>query len=95
MSVTTPQTPTFSSNGQGAIANGGTKESTPLSPGTQSRDAETFAILLNINQELLYESIQLQNTRNELKKEHSLAGVEGDPADRMKQEKLIQMDYAQ
>ncbi|KAB5554645.1 hypothetical protein GE09DRAFT_1121875 [Coniochaeta sp. 2T2.1] len=101
MSVTTPQTPTFPSNGQGPTANGSTKESTPLSPGTQSRDAETFSILLNINQELLYESIQLQNTRAELRKEQSSAGtdgggsVNGDAADKMKQEKLIQMDYAQ
>lgn len=104
MSVTTPQTPTFPSNGQGANANGSTKESTPLSPGTESRERETFSLLLNINQELLYESIQLQNTRAELKKElkrEPSAGADGGPnatgdgLDLLKQEKLIQLDYAQ
>ncbi|KAH8912175.1 hypothetical protein BR93DRAFT_63745 [Coniochaeta sp. PMI_546] len=103
MSVTTPQTPTFPSNGQGANANGSTKESTPLSPGTESRERETFSLLLNINQELLYESIQLQNTRAELKKElkrEPSAGADGGPnatgdgLDLLKQEKLIQLDYA-
>jgi hypothetical protein len=105
MPVTTPQTPTFPSNGQITNANGSTKESTPLSPGTESRERETFTLLLNINQELLYESIQLQNTRAEIKKEYardqsaaadgSGGGVNGDVSELAKQEKAIQMDYAQ
>jgi hypothetical protein len=104
MSVTTPQTPTFPSNGQSANANGSTKESTPLSPGTESRERETFSLLLNINQELLYESIQLQNTRAELKKglkREQSAGADGsgnapgEGLDLLRQEKLIQLDYAQ
>ena len=106
MSVTTPQTPTFpSSNGQSANANGSTKESTPLSPGTESREREAFSLLLNINQELLYESIQLQNTRAEIKKEYlkdqsvnadGSGSANGEASSELaKQEKMIQTDYAQ
>lgn len=104
MSVTTPQTPTFPSNGQGVNGNGSTKESTPLSPGVESREKETFSLLLTINQELLYESIQLQNTRLELKKEEKkeqLASVEGggsvssEGPGPSKQDKLLQNDYNQ
>jgi hypothetical protein len=104
VSVTTPQTPTFPSNGQGINANGSTKESTLLSPGTESREKETFSLLLSINQELLYESIQLQNTRAELRKEHMReqsatadggGSANGDGTDPVKLEKLIQTDYAQ
>lgn len=109
MSVTTPQTPTFPSNGQSvngqsAHASGSTKESTPLSPGTESRERETFSLLLSINQELLFESIQLQNTRAELRKEAKReqsaaaeggASVNGDGSDLTRHEKLIQQDYAQ
>lgn len=104
MSATTPQTPTFPSNGPTANVNGSTKESTPLSPGTESREREAFSLLLNINQELLYESIQLQNTRAEIKKEYlkdqSVAADGGggpnvDASELAKQEKMIQTDYAQ
>lgn len=50
---------------------------TPLSPGTESKDKDRMAVLLEINQELLFESIQLQNTIQELKKAAS-AGDDGD-----------------
>jgi hypothetical protein len=103
-SVTTPQTPTFPSNGQAANVNGSTKQSTPLSPGAESREKELFSLLLSINQELLFESIQLQNTRAELKKEHQreqLAAAEapgsanGEVSHLAEEDKLIQQDYAQ
>jgi hypothetical protein len=41
----------------------------PMSPGSEARDKERFNLLLEINQELLYESVQLQYTQQEMKKE--------------------------
>ncbi|KAF4467885.1 CYC8-general repressor of transcription [Fusarium albosuccineum] len=92
-SVQTPQTPTFSTN-QGAAVNGGSTVATPLSPGTESRDKERFALLLDINHELLYESIQLQTTQQELKKEHAADGNAGDKKP-TEEETLMQQDYLQ
>jgi hypothetical protein len=40
-----------------------------MSPGSEMRDKERFNLLLEINQELLYESMQLQYTQQEVKKE--------------------------
>ncbi|KAH6895378.1 hypothetical protein B0T10DRAFT_214359 [Thelonectria olida] len=86
--LSTPQTPTFSVN-QGPGANGSSAAATPLSPGSESRDRERFALLLDINHELLYESIQIQATQQELKKEHA-------PSDVNKtEENLFQQDYLQ
>jgi hypothetical protein len=84
--------------------NGSTKESTPLSPGAESREKELFSLLLSINGELLYESIQLQNTRAELKKEmkreqsaaaEAGGSTNGEVASMVEEDKLIQQDYAQ
>jgi len=72
--------------------------STPQSPATDPRDRERFAILLEINQELLYESIQLVNSRNELKKEQAAAeasGVKNGDIDYAEEERLANMDYNQ
>ncbi|KAM5348397.1 hypothetical protein ACJ41O_008221 [Fusarium nematophilum] len=91
--LSTPQTPTFSTN-QGAVTNGGSATGTPLSPGTESRDKERFALLLDINHELLYESIQLQTTLQELKKEHAADGNAGDKRS-TDEENLLQQDYLQ
>ncbi|ENH73799.1 hypothetical protein FOC1_g10011118 [Fusarium oxysporum f. sp. cubense race 1] len=90
--LSTPQTPTFSSN-QGPAVNG-TLTAAPLSPGTESRDKERFALLLDINHELLYESIQIQATQQELKKESAAAG---NPADKKPtdEETQLQQDYLQ
>lgn len=90
--LSTPQTPTFSTN-QGPAANG-TLTAAPLSPGTESRDKERFALLLDINHELLYESIQIQATQQELKKESAAAG---NPADKKptEEETQLQQDYLQ
>lgn len=68
-SVSTPQTPTFPSSGQGAFNGATVAPSTPRSPRTEAREKERCTVLLELNQELLYESLQLQNTLTELKKE--------------------------
>ncbi|EFX05634.1 hypothetical protein CMQ_3703 [Grosmannia clavigera kw1407] len=73
----------------------------PLSPGTESREKELFTVLLSINQELLYESVQLRNTQIALKKEHTAeAGVDepsvtesSEPGS--EEEKLVRADYIQ
>ncbi|KAF4816584.1 Reticulocyte-binding protein 2-like protein a [Colletotrichum siamense] len=93
-SVTTPQTPTFPPHNQTATVNGTSTVSTPLSPGSESREQERFSLLLEINQELLYESMQLQHTLTELKKEAAPTG-EGDPARKPSQEEAaVQQDYS-
>jgi hypothetical protein len=89
----TPQTPTFSSN-QGQAMNGSSSAAVPLSPGTESRDKERFALLLDINHELLYESIQIQATQQELKKESAAAGITGDKKP-SEEEAQLQHDYLQ
>ena len=78
-SVGTPQTPTFPSNpGQQGQANGAPGvASAPQSPGTESLEKERFALILDINQELLYEIMVLSHTRQELKKEHEAAAASG------------------
>ena len=80
--------------------NGTAAVPTPLSPGSESREKEVFTLLLDINQELLYESVQLQNRQLELKKEHAVSNAEdGSPAEQARkpteEEKLVQQDYFQ
>ncbi|ROW04531.1 hypothetical protein VMCG_04999 [Cytospora schulzeri] len=65
-SVSTPQTPTFPSTGQGPAVNG---NSTPLSPVSQAKGQERISLLLEINQELLYEAVHLKHSMDEAKKE--------------------------
>lgn len=71
-----------------------------MSPGTESREKERFNTVLDVNQELLWESMQLQYTIQELKKEltAAIAGGEGamEQAKKVKeQETLCSQDYAQ
>lgn len=75
-------------------ANGAVATSTPTSPNTESREKERFALLLDINHELLYESIQLQATQQELKK---LNATDGNTGERKptEEESIIQQDYLQ
>jgi hypothetical protein len=57
-----------------------------------------MSVLLEINQELLYESIQLVNSRNELKKEQAAAesgGTKNGDIDYTEEEKLANLDYNQ
>lgn len=74
--------------------NGGSIAAVPLSPGTEARDKERFSLLLDINHELLYESIQIQATQQELKKENAAAG---NPSDKKQteEETQLQQDYLQ
>ncbi|KAK4033762.1 hypothetical protein C8A01DRAFT_49708 [Parachaetomium inaequale] len=97
-SIATPQTPTFPTDQGQPQANGTSTGSTPQSPATESRDKERMAVMLEINQELLYESIQLVNSRNELKKEQAAAdagGVKNGDVDYAEEEKLANLDYNQ
>lgn len=68
---------------------------TSVSPAVDSREKERFALLLDINHELLHESIQIQTTQQELKKEYAAAG--GNPAERKptEEENFFQQDYLQ
>lgn len=97
-SIATPQTPTFPTDPGQPQANGTSNGSAPQSPASDSRDKERMNVLLEINQELLYESIQLVNSRNELKKEQAAvesgASKNGD-LDYAEEEKLANLDYNQ
>lgn len=96
--VATPQTPTFPTEQSQPQVNGTSAVSTPKSPATEARDKERIAVLLDINQELLYESIQLVNSRNELKKEQAAAeagGAKNGDVDYAEEEKLANVDYNQ
>lgn len=64
----TPQTPSFPPNASGA-ANSSIAVSTPLSPGSESREKERVTILLDINRELLMEVMRLQELQAEGKKQ--------------------------
>ncbi|KAM0246868.1 hypothetical protein ACHAQJ_010071 [Trichoderma viride] len=92
MGVSTPQTPTFSSNPVGGMASA-PASAVPMSPATETLEKERFALLLDINHELLYESIQIQTTQQELKKEY--AAINGNIPDRKptEEENLFQHDY--
>jgi hypothetical protein len=98
--ITTPQTPTFPSVGQPAATNGVSSSSTPLSPASETRENERFNLLLDINQELLFESLQLHHTLQELKKEESaVSSGDGNNAEQGKkikeQESICSQDYNQ
>ncbi|KAK3906307.1 hypothetical protein C8A05DRAFT_11937 [Staphylotrichum tortipilum] len=94
-SAATPQTPTFPTDQTQPQLNGTSTGSTPQSPATESRDKERMAVLLEINQELLYESIQLVNSRNELKKEQAIPEARNPDIDYAEEEKLANLDYNQ
>lgn len=93
MGQSTPQTPTFAQNQAG---NAGPAQSgiPPMSPGAISRERERFALLLDINHELLYESIQIQTTQQELKKENAAEGNQGEKKN-TQEESAWNQDYLQ
>lgn len=67
----------------------------PQSPQFTAVERQRFSILLDINQELLYESMQLQHTQLELKKELASAGSDGaSDVDKKKVEEVSQ-DFTQ
>ncbi|RYP90587.1 hypothetical protein DL770_003254 [Monosporascus sp. CRB-9-2] len=99
--IQTPQTPTFPSSLQGNPTNGTSSGPTPLSPGVDSKDKERFALILDINNELLVEAMQIQQTQQALKKERTSSngsdngatnGSENKPTE---DEELLGSDYIQ
>lgn len=93
----TPQTPTFPPTGQQQQTNGTSTVSTPQSPVSDSRDKERFALLLDINQELLYESVTLFNSKTEVKKAQAAveAGTLTPEGNLSEEEKTLTQDYTQ
>lgn len=93
----TPQTPTFPPTGQQQQTNGTSTVSTPQSPVSDSRDKERFALLLDINQELLYESVTLFNSKTEVKKAQGAveAGTLAPEGNLSEEEKILTQDYTQ
>lgn len=90
----TPSTPTFPQNQ--AIQPGMPAASAmPMSPGTEARDKERFALLLDINHELLYESIQIQTSQAEIKKELAAEGKMTPERKPTEEETILQQDYIQ
>lgn len=67
----------------------------PTSPQFTAIERERFAILLDINQELLFESMQLQHTQMELKKELAAAGAESALETDKKKVEETQQDFTQ
>lgn len=98
--VGTPQTPTFPSTGGQGQVNGTPIHSAPQSPATRSRETERFAVLLEINHELLYELACLHISRQEIKREKESAGESGEQQQNggmslSEEEKLTEQDYQQ
>jgi hypothetical protein len=66
----------------------------PQSPQFTAAERERFSILLEINQELLYESMQLQHTQLELKRDLAASGEGAADGDRRRVEE-VQVDFTQ
>ena len=91
-SVSTPQTPTFPATGQAPVVNG---NSTPLSPTSQAKGQERISLLLEINQELLYEAVHLKNSMDELKREQATITAPEQQKERKEEEEAFSHDWAQ
>lgn len=90
-SVTTPQTPTFPMTGQGAV-NG---NATPLSPSSQAKGQERISLLLEINQELLFEAINLRHNIEEVKRELTNSTGPEQQKEKKEEEEAFAHDWAQ
>ncbi|KAL1858915.1 hypothetical protein Daus18300_009784 [Diaporthe australafricana] len=90
-SVTTPQTPTFPMAAQGAV-NG---NSTPLSPNSQAKGQERISLLLEINQELLFEAINLRHNMEEVKREAAGSTGPEQQKEKKEEEEAFAHDWAQ
>lgn len=91
--IITPQTPNFPPGSQGG--NAGSSLASPLSPGSEVREKERVALLLDINQVLLMEALSLQASQAEAKKEETASAspddagaAEKDKADKEKVDRL-------
>ncbi|KAI1209888.1 uncharacterized protein F4807DRAFT_77031 [Annulohypoxylon truncatum] len=95
--IPTPQTPTFPASTQNSGPNNASSGSTPLSPGSDSRDKERVGVILEINNELLLEAMQIHYTRDTLKKERTASnGTElnaNEPDRPTEDEEILSQDY--
>ncbi|KAI1143056.1 hypothetical protein F5Y05DRAFT_408509 [Hypoxylon sp. FL0543] len=96
--IPTPQTPTFPASAQSNGPNNASSASTPLSPGSESRDKERVGVILEINNELLLEAMQIQHTQSILKKERASShGADANANESEKkpaeEEDLLTQDY--
>ncbi|KAI0447834.1 hypothetical protein F4803DRAFT_497742 [Xylaria telfairii] len=96
-SIQTPQTPTFPTQGQANSTNGVSAASTPLSPGADPKEKERVGVILEINNELLFEAMQIQSTQLIIKKERAASnGTDSSPNDGEKkptEEEQLTQDY--
>jgi hypothetical protein len=73
--------------------------STPLSPGADQRDKERVAVILDINNELLLESMQIQATQHIIRKERAAVnGIDGsmnDGGKKSTEDEQLALDYIQ
>ncbi|KAI1394063.1 uncharacterized protein F4822DRAFT_35253 [Hypoxylon trugodes] len=95
--IQTPQTPTFPASAQSG-PNNASSGPTPLSPGSDSRDKERVGVILEINNELLVEAMQIQNTQQILKKEKAASngtdGITNEPEKKTTEEEdMLAQDY--
>ncbi|OTB15521.1 hypothetical protein K445DRAFT_108729 [Daldinia sp. EC12] len=95
--IPTPQTPTFPTSAQSNGPNNTSSGSTPLSPGADSRDKERVGVILEINNELLLEAMQIQNTQRILREERASAngtdGAASEPEKKPTEEEMLAQDY--
>ncbi|CAH0015610.1 unnamed protein product [Clonostachys rhizophaga] len=84
----TPSTPSFPPNPV-------SQQATPTGTGTEARDNQRFTLLLDINHELLYESIQIQKSQVELKKELAAEGKAAPDQKLNEEQAALQQDYVQ
>lgn len=98
--IQTPQTPTFPASAQSNGPNNTSSGSTPLSPGSDSKDKERVGVILEINNELLLEAMQIQNTQALLRKERASSNSTDTNANESEksskeEEDLLTQDYVQ
>jgi len=87
--IITPQTPNFPPGAQNAV---GGNMTTPLSPGSASKEQERVTLLLDINRELLIEVMLVQATQADAKKEES-EGTEEEKTEKSKKLQASQREY--
>lgn len=79
--------------------NGASSASTPLSPSGDAKDKERVGVLLDINNELLLETMHIQNTQQLIKKERAAADGASGPNETehktTEDEELLSQDYIQ
>lgn len=67
--------------------------STPLSPVSQARGQERISLLLEINQELLYEAVHLKHSMDEAKREKMSSTNPEQQKEKLEEEETISHDW--